>query len=676
VPEIREALRLDHPSAVDPRLAGAKAANLARAARHGLPVLPGFVIPVAGCPAGDLRALWAELSDDGRHPLIVRSSSTAEDGASSSMAGRFVSMLDVRGHQEFQAAVAAVVASAHRPGSMAVLVQPQLAAAVGGVMFGADPVDGRTDRVVVSAVPGGPHELVGGAVDGTRYVLTRRGRAVERERPDGPLDTMRLRALARLAARTAKVFGGPQDVEFGFGPDGRLWLLQSRPVTALAPMPPRGAPLLGPGPVAETLPDPLTPLEEDLWLPPLDRGLSAALATAGAVSARALRSRPTVQAVGGRAAADLRRLGAAPGRAARLRLLNPVPAVRRLSVAWQVGRLRAELPALAAETVAGVDTDLAAVPPLTDLTDSDLISALSWTRATLAALHGLEALAGALLDPSDQALDSAAALALAALAKGRAEGWNDTRTLLAEPAVLALTSPAITARPVLPATAPSTLPSPRSVGALPPREALRLRIRWVHELSARVAWAAGERLAERGVLERPELVRALRLSELEAVLLGGGFLPADLEGRAFPPRTAPLPAAFRLAGDRIVAESGPAEPDGRPAGGGRGVGVVHAGTGGAPPSGAVLVVRTLSPDLAVRLPELAGLVAETGSPLSHLAILARELGVPTVVGLRGAIERFPAGTRVLVDGDSGQVEALTSGAGASAWPLAGAESAA
>jgi pyruvate,water dikinase len=84
---------------------------------------------------------------------------------------------------------------------------------------------------------------------------------------------------------------------------------------------------------------------------------------------------------------------------------------------------------------------------------------------------------------------------------------------------------------------------------------------------------------------------------------------------------------------------------------------VYAGPG-APPAGSVLVVRTLAPSLAAHLPSLAGVVAETGSPLSHLAILARELGVPTVVAMQGALDRFPPGTEVLVDGDTGTVEIL------------------
>jgi pyruvate,water dikinase len=74
-----------------------------------------------------------------------------------------------------------------------------------------------------------------------------------------------------------------------------------------------------------------------------------------------------------------------------------------------------------------------------------------------------------------------------------------------------------------------------------------------------------------------------------------------------------------------------------------------------PAPGAVLVVRTLDPRLAPLLPGLRGLVSETGSVLSHLAILARELGVPTVVGVPDAVARFAPGATVVVDGSSGEV---------------------
>ncbi len=67
----------------------------------------------------------------------------------------------------------------------------------------------------------------------------------------------------------------------------------------------------------------------------------------------------------------------------------------------------------------------------------------------------------------------------------------------------------------------------------------------------------------------------------------------------------------------------------------------------------------LDPRLAPLLPGLAGLVGETGSPLSHLAILAPEHSVPTVVGLADATTRFLPGTEVLVDGSSGEVRVIS-----------------
>ena len=55
------------------------------------------------------------------------------------------------------------------------------------------------------------------------------------------------------------------------------------------------------------------------------------------------------------------------------------------------------------------------------------------------------------------------------------------------------------------------------------------------------------------------------------------------------------------------------------------------------------------------LPRLKGIVSETGSVLSHLAILAREAQVATVVGYAGAVRDLPEGAIVVVDGDAGRV---------------------
>ncbi|WP_405566210.1 PEP-utilizing enzyme [Streptomyces phaeochromogenes] len=690
---------MSDPRAARIPFAGSKAANLARAALAGLPVLPGFVVPYDDWSGhGDLEGLegprraWQELSADGTRPLVVRSSSPQEDTQESSLAGQFASVLDVQGWHEFRAAVRTVLDSAHRPDGtvapMAVLVQPMLAARVGGVMFGADPVEGRTDRMLVSAVRGGPDSLVSGEQPGTNYWLSRWGRLLrtEPDDPEGLLGADGLRRLARLARQASGVFGGPQDIEFGFDASGQLWLFQSRPITAMAARPARGARLLGPGPVAETLPDQLEPLEEDLWVAPMARGLAAALDIGGTAPRRQLRSVPVVTAVGGRAAADLRLLGAAPPRSRWLALLNPAPGARRLAAAWRVGRLTAALPGLAVDLVADVDRRLAETPSADRLTRPDLVATLRWTRTVLVSLHAQEALAGALL-PEPRA--TAAGTALAALTESRALGVPDDRMVAAQPVVLALVAPglgrelrlpadpghtegAVAARQGATPTAadtdtPATLDtlpaaSPPPLPSLPPREALRLRIRWVQELQVRLVRDAARRLVVRGGLGEASKVGLLRWREFVEAL-EHGRLPGDFKERLPRAVSAPLPDAFRLAeGGTVVAErpvgkgksKGGSEGAGQGVSGGRAAGTAWDGTG-TRPADPVLVVRTLDPALAPLLPGLAGLVAQTGSPLSHLALLAREFGLPTVVGATDAVRRFPPGSRLTVDGTTGDV---------------------
>ena len=135
-------------------------------------------------------------------------------------------------------------------------------------------------------------------------------------------------------------------------------------------------------------------------------------------------------------------------------------------------------------------------------------------------------------------------------------------------------------------------------------------------------------------------MRVLELDELRTATRTRS-VPADLADRidpaAEPPR--PLPARFRLTSEgtpvALAVEGG---ASGVGAGGGTASGPVHIGDD--PPAGSVLVVTHLDPRLAPIVSRLAGLVAETGSPLSHLAILAREHGVATVVGHAGAAERY------------------------------------
>ncbi|MDX3733404.1 PEP/pyruvate-binding domain-containing protein [Streptomyces caniscabiei] len=666
---------LDAEQADDATVTGAKAANLARAAVAGLPVLPGFVLVPAdrapGAAAGEdaVRSAWRALAGPGERALVVRSSSAHEDTEDSSMAGRFESVLDVRGWEEFTIAVQVVLDSARKvrplrppeetPGrdAMAVLVQPMVESAVGGVMFGADPVEGRIDRILVSAVPGGPHQLVDGSTQGVRYQLTRFARLVRTDPAEAPgrrlLSHRRRVRLVDLAKKTERAFGGPQDMEFGFDADGKLWLFQARPITAMAARPLRGARLLGPGPVAETLPGVLQPLEEDLWVAPMSHGLTLALDIAGAAPRRHLRRLPLVTTVEGRAAADLRLLGAIPSAHPVLDFVNPAPGVRRAGAAWRIGRLRSALPLLAVDLMADVDRQLSDFPPPREMLSGQLLDAVAWGRHVLSSLHAQESLAGALLGAGSGA--TAAGEALAQLTEGRRRGLSDERLLERHPVLLALLPPSLGDRPPLPAQTGWTT-APRGVGALPVREGLRLRIRWVQEMQAQLVRELAQRVDAGECGFGASRLVLLRWEELVEAADGKG-LPSDLTARLPREDTGPLPAVFRLADGRPVAQLPPghrSSGEGQGAGGGFGTGTAWDGHGERP-GRPVLVVRSLDPALAPLLPGLAGLVAETGSALSHLAVLAREYRVPTAVGVPAAVDRFLSGTPLTVDGGTGEV---------------------
>jgi pyruvate,water dikinase len=71
--------------------------------------------------------------------------------------------------------------------------------------------------------------------------------------------------------------------------------------------------------------------------------------------------------------------------------------------------------------------------------------------------------------------------------------------------------------------------------------------------------------------------------------------------------------------------------------------------------GDILVTRVAGPALSQVLPRVAGVVAELGGSTSHLASLARERGIPMVLGVLDATRRIPDGSQVAVDGVAGIV---------------------
>lgn len=222
-------------------LAGRKAANLAPLARAGFPVPEGWVIPAGTEPDFDeLDQLIGEGS------VAVRSSAVAEDLAGASFAGMYETVLNVSGPQALRDAFRRCLESAGRERAvryrsekahtadarMAVLVQRMVAAEAAGVAFTVNPVTGDRDEVLVSAVRGVGDRLVSGAVSPDEWVV-RGDRATCRTSAEGAIGAEQAAAVAKLARRVAIHFDRPQDIEWAAA-DGRLFLLQARPITTLS----------------------------------------------------------------------------------------------------------------------------------------------------------------------------------------------------------------------------------------------------------------------------------------------------------------------------------------------------------------------------------------------------------------------------------------------------------
>ncbi|KAA8995001.1 phosphoenolpyruvate synthase [Affinibrenneria salicis] len=76
------------------------------------------------------------------------------------------------------------------------------------------------------------------------------------------------------------------------------------------------------------------------------------------------------------------------------------------------------------------------------------------------------------------------------------------------------------------------------------------------------------------------------------------------------------------------------------------------------PKGAILVARTTNPAWTSLFYRASGVITESGGPLSHGAVTARELQLPAVMSVRGAMSRLANGMRVRLDGKNGMVTVL------------------
>ncbi len=69
----------------------------------------------------------------------------------------------------------------------------------------------------------------------------------------------------------------------------------------------------------------------------------------------------------------------------------------------------------------------------------------------------------------------------------------------------------------------------------------------------------------------------------------------------------------------------------------------------------ILYTKILSPDLTRFFPNITGIISEQGGMLSHLAIIAREKGIPLIVNYEGSL---PVGSKVTMDADKGTIDLI------------------
>ena len=252
---------------------------------------------------------------DGQNPTVaVRSSANAEDLPDLSFAGQQDTYLNVHGDEALITAIRDCWASLWTPRAisyrhqmgikqeavaMAVVVQIMVPSEVSGILFTSNPVTGERSELIINSSFGLGEAVVGGQVTPDSYVVDRKTLTVkesiigpkaqkiissdnqgtilqdvsEHERNQSSLSEKLLKELSSVALNVEQIFEGvPQDIEWAISSD-KLWMLQSRPITNLPPQPIEviweptpPAQILARRQIVENIPDPCSPLFDELYL--------------------------------------------------------------------------------------------------------------------------------------------------------------------------------------------------------------------------------------------------------------------------------------------------------------------------------------------------------------------------------------------------------------------------
>ena len=230
-------------------LAGGKGGTLAHLWRVGYPVPDGFVILPDGFVGDKLASdAWSQVQTHlhrmrkGGTAFAVRSSALSEDSATASFAGEFETVLDVHTDEMIREAIHTVRRSRHNERvqaysqaqgistahEIAVVVQQLVRADISGVLFTADAVSGSRTQMIGNFVYGLGDELVSGEAEPYTFTIDR-----PKGHYQGPPELRRFaRRLYKLGCRLERDLACPQDIEWCIA-DGKLYLLQSRPITTL-----------------------------------------------------------------------------------------------------------------------------------------------------------------------------------------------------------------------------------------------------------------------------------------------------------------------------------------------------------------------------------------------------------------------------------------------------------
>ncbi len=215
------------------------------------------------------------------------------------------------------------------------------------------------------------------------------------------------------------------------------------------------------------------------------------------------------------------------------------------------------------------------------------------------------------------------------------------------------------------------------------RERARLKQALLYSRCRRITLAVADILVSQGRLNEQNDVFFLAISELDSLLAGSEMFPYEtkelvqLRKRGFEQLSQMNPAdAFVLAegtylsphdsstinNDEVLSGDNRTELTGVGACGGRVTAraaiLADVSEFRVLKEGDILVTRQTDPGWGPVFFLVKGLVMERGGMLSHGAILAREYGIPTVVGIRNATERIATGQTICVNGDCGVVQIL------------------